>query len=475
MAGCIERIDAATYTDWLALDDGSITVAYADLDIDDDEETEFDPLSIVAPSATLDPIVPDVDDDAITDPLLAVPLELGGAMLNQAAGRLAPAGLAELLEPNPEIAFESEVSQLLAVNEATVVTGDLDIDECREQLEADDPSPLVVPYKPTEEHEQYQLYEPTDETPGPFGPGIVSLDAERLIVAEDRETIDTLIATRAGDHERATDASDTLDWLVETVEDVHLVAGHIDPSTEGFSLDDAVADPPEAIPFQDDLLAGVAFDTDDETIDARFALESADLDEATQETLEANLGEPGADVDFVAFENRVTASASYDLADLDIEFQAPGVADETLPPDVVEDILPAEDVIVTYYPPEEFPGELATVQVSTDRAITVDMLRVSAIEAGETAEVTPHEPEAGLSEPSADDTGDDGTGIGAVGDDDSTDESDNDESSDEGDTDEETIGTDVRVRVPADPGGDEIVVDIVIDGAVGEVTRETVP
>ena len=453
-AGCIERIsEPPEYTEWLATDDdGGLLVAYVTFELDDDDR-EFDPLSVIGPSVTGDPgLIPDIEDDEIDDPLVRLPLDIGGGTIGLFVTGLLPTGLLEPLDPENE-ASESAMNELVVVNGTTIVGGTFDGDELDERLRENPDTFLEIGYESTDEIGEFTLYEPTTVPDELSDAGLLALGEEYLVYDSDRDAIERCIETKSGDHDRATETSETVEWLVEETGDGHILVGQVGPMpVEEFDFQDVVADDPAFLPEADeDVLAVVEFDPDGDELESRLAMANSDIDTETEEYLESELGAAATDSTVEIDDDRVSVRGTYDEDAIDIEFIDPDEDEEELPPEDVEAAVPEGALAFDYESPDaDDPTGLGTAWVELLEEIEADALRVEATESGATNELTHH-----------------GNGIGA--DIDSSDDID----PSEGESD--TLGPDVSLAVQAEPSGDELIVSVIIDDAVGEVTRETVP
>lgn len=448
VAGCIERItEPPEYTEWLATDDdGGLLVAYVTFELEDDDR-EFDPLSVIGPSVTGEPgLIPDIEDDDIDDPLVQFPLDIGGGTIGLFVSGLLPTGLLEPLDPENQ-ASESAMQELLVVNGTTIVGGAFDGDELDERLRENPDTFLEIGYEPTDEIGEFTLYEPTAVPEELSEPGLLALGEEYLLYDSRRDAIERCIETKSGDGDRATETSETVEWLVEEVGNGHIVVGRVGPMpVEEFAFRDVVADDPTFLPETDaDVLAAVEFHTDGEELESRLAMANSDINAETEEYLESELGVAATDTTLDIDDDRVTARGTYDEDTIDIEFIDADTDEEELPPEEVEAAVPEGALAFDYESPTpDDPIELGTAWVELVEEIEADALRVEATESGATNELTNHE-----------------SGVSA----------DIDPSEGESDT----LGPDVSLAVQAEPSGDELVVSVIIDDAVGEVTRETVP
>ncbi|GAB7019794.1 hypothetical protein [Halostagnicola bangensis] len=236
LAGCLEVLASVdeeqppAYIDRLGTDDDGwvefgyidwdeLTAATRDADVVEEYETQLDPGEVMH----------------------GYPLE-GITMLSERLTvELAGPGLKDLLRPYPSLGefdterdeadpdeYDSTVEDVLAVNDALVLSGSIDVEEIAVVLrETPEENTLRREYERTDTLGDYTIYAPAD---GEFSIGDPTLAVgDDAIVAsrgEDGiEPITAVIETAAGESERANDSIEEFDWLLEHAGKGHIVFG----------------------------------------------------------------------------------------------------------------------------------------------------------------------------------------------------------------------------------------------------------
>ena len=285
--------DLPAYGQWLTLEDGVLEFAYLDWgtlgEVIQEDLEEADPGEEVLAEYETDPMVGPVSEGALST-YLFVGLSLGQFRL----GRLLEEG-----------AFESTVEGLLQTPAAFVVTGDLIPEEIDEQLTAEPEAEFIRQFESTDEIAGADVYTPVDGT----GDAAIAVDDDALVVATaaelDSETepttaLETTVGASVGDVERATEESETFEWLLESAGGGDIVVGQYgDPSDPEFTFDGLE----DAEGVVSSLTAA-----DAETATGEFAALVDDPDEATlEEIIGTTADERSLDVDG----DRVTATGTW--------------------------------------------------------------------------------------------------------------------------------------------------------------------
>lgn len=174
-------------------------------------------------------------DFGFDDPMLA---PAGGLILIgfSAGFQLAPLGLGGLIQTQEESDLDSQGNQILIVNEATVIVGDMDTDELDEQITAtSEENAFETEYEQTEESDGYTFYEPVADSGSDGGSqsgGPVAVSDSALLLADNRGSIDTVIDAINGDG-RAAEEFDEFQWLLDNGGDGVIAIGGYGP--DGFS------------------------------------------------------------------------------------------------------------------------------------------------------------------------------------------------------------------------------------------------
>ncbi len=170
------------------------------------------------------------------------PLEGITTLAERLTVELAGPGLEDLLRPYSSFGefdderdeteldeeYDSTIEDVLAVNEALVLSGSIDIDEIAAVLtESSEEDTLRREYERTDVREGYDIYTPAD---GEFGLGDPTLAvSENAIVSaqgdDGIEPITAVIETTTGESARASETIEEFDWLLDHAGDGHIVFG----------------------------------------------------------------------------------------------------------------------------------------------------------------------------------------------------------------------------------------------------------
>ncbi|SDK02787.1 twin-arginine translocation signal domain-containing protein [Natronorubrum texcoconense] len=283
--------DLPAYGQWLTLEDGALEFAYLDWgslgEVIRADSEEIDPGEEIPPEYEADPMIGPVSEGALST-YLFVGLSLGQFRLGR------------LLE---EAAFESTVEGLLQTPAAFVVTGDLIPEEIDEQLTAEPEAEFIRQFESTGEIAGADVYTPADGTDD----AAIAVDEDALVVAaelgsetEPTTTLETTVGAAAGDVERATEESETFEWLLESAGGGDVAVGQYgDPSDPEFTFDGLE----DAEAIVSSLTAA-----DAETATGEFAAIVDDPDEAVlEEIIGISADERSLDVDG----DRVTATGTW--------------------------------------------------------------------------------------------------------------------------------------------------------------------
>jgi hypothetical protein len=440
VAGCLGTgADDGEPEDWFATRDDGFLAAYVTFDLRD-EESSFDPISVLLPGDDdqNEPLRPsrEIDVEDLEDPLVLLPVTVSGSIVGAFALSVAATGAWELVAPDSTSQSTSTAESLLVVNESIVVFGEFDLEEIDDALrESPGPTEFVREYERVGDLDGYRLYEVAEDDASDRS-GLVAVDSGALVVGPNRETLARVTETAAGERSGAQD-SESLARLTEPASDGDIFVAWHDPEfrrtgpSQG-SLDDSAGETLSDLPisFEDGVAAALSVDPEDGTVEATTTVEGP---EEVRRFAAEELGNEGTDrsVDVDAEAGRATTSATYEAEQLDLVFGD----QERLDQEVIEERVPEETLEFSYEAPDAVAGGTGrfgrvNIQIGTD--IEAAKLRAIASEADEETSVRPFE-EGG------------------------------------------TIPGGTVLYLPVEPDGDEVVVELVVDGAVGEVTRETVP
>ncbi|TYL39316.1 hypothetical protein CV102_08550 [Natronococcus pandeyae] len=316
-AGCLETV---------GLDDGEVPAYATWLHLDADDDVVFAYVDWAALEALDDPDPEEGDEDADDwgdheDAMIAYPM-LGAFVGIVGAGfGLWGTGLMGLVQPDEDADdedepaaddFETNVEEILWVNDALVLAGEIDTEEIAGEL-------TTVPddvFAMEREHEQrgeigdFARYEPVEGDEDAMGPDVLAVSEEAIVFASDddvdaAELVRGPIEAREGDG--AADAEPDVEWLLEE-------AGHGQLAFGGYADD---ADDEEATDGAEfDHLEGAtgvcsSLDLEDDGATGAFAALGDDL-AADEDELEGVLGTSAAEATIEVDDGRVTASATWE-------------------------------------------------------------------------------------------------------------------------------------------------------------------
>lgn len=285
------------YREWLPAADEPVAFAYVDWE----KTMELDG---------------DSDDDA-TDPILGIPVEGTDRIVPAVSTDIEEADLIPLVHPDSTEAddFDSTVTGLLAVNDCSVVIGDLEPGEIGDRLTAEPEYWYQVRFERVEEIGDYDVYYGTDRENRVAAVGedaIVFRRGEGARAAV-RRLLDARREGGVTDVETETDAS----WLVETGGGGHLAFGgyggppamevqNIDVEPESYD----VAAEYDALSDVEGVVASLELDTVDDEATGSFATvfeDSADVDSDLEERLGSSATERSVETDG----RRISATARW--------------------------------------------------------------------------------------------------------------------------------------------------------------------
>ncbi|WP_248516744.1 hypothetical protein [Salinarchaeum laminariae] len=393
VAGCLEgeedREDAP-FQKWVPAESETIVAAHVDLGVAEGSADETEILPLILPSGgDGEPVeyAPQIEGlTEIDDPLLTVPLALGGRIMAATIGFYA-AGLGYLVDPEQSVDGPSD---LFYVNGVVGVTGDLDIDRATEQLRSGtDGAVFQDTFERTGEHGGFELFEPVSDR----NESVVAIESAGALMATTRAELLPVIDVVSGDAARAVETRDRFEWLVDTVGDGHFSVGWVDdPDLERFIWGNADEQLPiEFVTAHDAMFTSLTFDMDDGTNTARLAAQGISTD-AARDRIEARLGAASDDLDVSFEDDRVSATGTYGSDALDVEFSKRGDGDdgeavdpEVDPPQAVSDAVPADAFRFEHVPSENL------VEVHVETSFEADELTVRTTESGSARSVSPVE------------------------------------------------------------------------------------
>lgn len=315
VAGCSGKLtggddaDPPEYARWLPADDsGELTFAYLDRSVDGAFSN--------ARELVIDRgLINEIDDLMLGFPvsgLLLVRLRRAGLYHTGLAGLALPAGW---WSDRTAGDYETSIDEILVVNNAVVLLGDVDTDEIDYELrnppEPENDPTLVRAFERTDAIDGYDLYEPTEVDGSVFAVSEDAICASVDIQGASIESIRPPIEARAGDRDRAVDEIEDVEWLLETAGRGDLVFG----STGSFETTEQGEHLRDETPGLDDATGAVASLTIDGESETSGDLASTFEDEVGDERrskLERVLGADADEVDVTVADDRVVAAATWE-------------------------------------------------------------------------------------------------------------------------------------------------------------------
>lgn len=274
------------YREYVATDDaGEATAIYADF------------TSLVAlqeAGSGFDNLVTDSED-----PLLLLPAQ-GLNLLLEASVTLDRLGLGELLDLGRGT-LDSEVDSFLLASEAFVATGTFTPELIRQRLESD--AGNFGSFEVSEERGAHTIYQPVEG-----GTLRIAVSAVDILVAETGTPVNRAIETVRGNRARADEAVDEFGWVLDAVDDPDVVF-----ASQGDPPEDSAEDGPAApLSGTSSFVTTHAFGPNQVSAEAAAVFPSAeDLDDTTEEDLQASLGSEAADSSFEFDTDRMSVTATY--------------------------------------------------------------------------------------------------------------------------------------------------------------------
>ncbi|WP_226043141.1 hypothetical protein [Natrinema sp. DC36] len=354
------------YADWL-LDDDSVLFSYASLDTS--SEVGGGGFSL---------------DDSIDDPLMTFPSEVGGSAVGLSVLSLASTNLSAVVDP--ETATQSEADELLAVNEAVVLTGAFDVEELNERL-TDDSTPFAATYEQSGTVHGFDRYEPTDVPEQVEDTLVVAISETTVLAAPDDDQLERIAETDDNDRPQITEEHETATWLLEQAGEGDIIFGTIGPVHEGeYTLDDVTAFTGDELQFEpavgEDVVTAIEVDAETATIDSRFALTADELSEDRQTTVETTFGSAAVDATVDVDDDRAIAHGTYDVEEIGTMSDGAGSDErEEITPEEARELVPLDALEYWYQPATGQRLPQLWVQVTEDTDATG--LRVEAGSWGE--------------------------------------------------------------------------------------------
>lgn len=387
VGGCLHQsTDRDSYADWIPAGQEGQHVAYVDFGISAASETAQELFPIILPSGGEDdtpayaPSFENLED--LDDPLLTMPLRMGGSQIGLYLLALSLSGLGHLVE---QAGQPGGIQEAVVSNRTLVATGDFDVSRAREALRSDTSGfSGGTAHEQRGQHRDFAIYETTSTE----NESVVGLSGSAVVIADDRESVTTTIDAGRGERARATVRNDTFGWLFETAGDGHVAFGWERPvSLDRSSFGTAHERVPDAIvPKRHSAMTSIHFAPDDEQITARFALDhGGTMASATQEQLTSRQGTASTEVSTTASDgDRFSLTGTYDNDAIDVQYHEPGGGNGTddqpdldrNPPASVENAVPADAFSFSY------DEERDRVLVTFRKQVDVDEITIRATESG---------------------------------------------------------------------------------------------
>ena len=284
--------DHPTYSEWLGADDDGLEFVAVDwasvAEYVTDELEEAQPGEEVPAEYEADPMVAPVSEGMLSA-YFVVGLDLARYRLG---------GLLD------EGAFDTTVEDVIQTPETVVLAGDVQREEIDDQLTAEPELEFVRQLEQTDEVGDYDVYTPLEGNEAAIGVG-----DDALVVVDEVDDptarLETAIEVSVGDDTRAVEASESLEWLVETAGDGDVVIGQYG---DRVAAADALVDMTFAELEDAEGVVSSFTIVDEETSSGEFAAIVDDPDEAALESLlGASADEASVDVDG----DRVTATGTW--------------------------------------------------------------------------------------------------------------------------------------------------------------------
>ncbi|WP_235019746.1 hypothetical protein [Natrialba sp. INN-245] len=295
-----ETDDLPAYTRWLTIEDDGlefVAIDWAALEEETQRELEeAEPSEEVPDEFRDDPMV-----EPVSTGLLAAYFAVGLGLSQYRLGRLVD-----------DDAFETAVEELLVVNDAVIVAGDVDTAEIDDRLTAEPAAEFLRQMERTAEIGEYDVYTPVEEDADAViavsDDAIVFVDGTELEDdAEPMTRLETITAASVGDADRATEISDVVAWLVETAGEGDVTVGQYGDrltADENGGITDVTF---EGFEDADGVVCSFTVDGA-ETATGEFAAIVDDPDDGDlEQRLGASADERSVDVDG----NRVTATGTW--------------------------------------------------------------------------------------------------------------------------------------------------------------------
>jgi hypothetical protein len=399
------------YGEWLTAADDGRLVAYADLDAAS---------SVLGPDASF--------DASLDDPLVTYPLVLSQTAVGLGQLRLSFAGLTAAVTPGTE--SESTVSEVTVLDRTTVAGGQFATDVLDERLVEPTDQTWGIAYEQTETVAGYDQYEPA-EVPDSFDddPPVVAVSDETVVAGPDAPRVQQLLT--GGDDAEGVFGGGGVEELFEIAGAGDFVVGELGAKTDAAPDIRGMfdSDPQFEPGAGEDALASLTFGDVEDAVSSQFVLDADALPEDRRETIETTFGTAAVDdsVTIDSTDGRITANGTYTFEALGLTNSNADEAEGLSRSEAAELVSP--DALAFQYEPPSGTGD-GELWVAVTEATDAAALRVEA-DSGSYTEIRPQD---------------------------------------------RTVRAGDSVAVRVDPDGDSVIVSVVNDdGAVGELTTQSVP
>lgn len=303
LAGCLDLLTGDEDDDLGPLPDYHEQIVPADADDVFFAYADFDALEELEETVDGDLF----EDESDEDPFLALPMTGAFVLLFSAGFTFEAAGIGALIEDDRETQ-ESDVQELLLVNETIVALGSFEVPTLEQAILAPPEDEFFdEEYEAADPVDGYSVYRPAS----PDG-AVIALREDTLIFAQDG-TLEDSIATVSGDGTLAVEEYEDFDWALRAAGDGTLAFGGFDEdgfewNNEGDDDDDPLDVLEEATGFASSMTLA------EDSAAVSFAMVAPEIDDAD---LEDEFEESEGDLEFEYWDDRALVEGDFDLEDLE--------------------------------------------------------------------------------------------------------------------------------------------------------------
>lgn len=323
-----ESLDIPSYARWLAWDEDEQATVYMYADWANLEDVEGVGVDAEEWQDGSGPEDGPLNEE---DPMLALPMTSVLFVGFVGAVGLLGTGLTGLLSTGAEeelgtvtgvTDFETTIDELLVVNDASVMIGDVDADEIRDALteEPEEEWSFKTEYEQTDRIDEFDVYEPVAAQEDTFSEqgGAIAVGANAIVLANDPDGGDPIEGVRgpieaaAGDRERAAERDDDFEWMLGRAGHGNAVFGgygEFEDETDEVNPDSG-DDPFSELDGAEGLVSSLTIESETEWT-GTFAAAFDELDADAEAELETKLGASADEVSHQFEDTRVTVSATW--------------------------------------------------------------------------------------------------------------------------------------------------------------------